>query len=64
MTLAALVCGGGANIRDGWPVYLLLAFFNMVLFMGLQTLAILYMPSETTAVVIYLQPILVGFFPT
>ena len=61
MTLAALVWGGGANIRDGWPVYLLLAFFNVVLFMGLQTLAILYMPSGTAAVVIYLQPILVGF---
>ena len=62
MTLAALVWGGGANIRDGWPVYLLLAFFNVALFMGLQTLAILYMPSGTAAVVIYLQPILVGLF--
>ena len=61
MTLAALVWSEGANIRDGWPVYLLLAFFNAALFMGLQTLTILYMPSGTAAVVIYLQPILVGF---
>jgi O-acetylserine/cysteine efflux transporter len=30
------------------------------LFMGLQTLTILHMPSGTAAVVIYLQPILVG----
>jgi drug/metabolite transporter (DMT)-like permease len=61
MTLAALVWGGGANVRESWPVYLLLAFFNVALFMGLQTLAILYMPSGSAAVVIYLQPILVGF---
>ena len=61
MVLAALVWGGGANVRDGWPVYLLLAFFNVVLFYGLQTFAILYMPSGAAAVVIFLQPILVGF---
>ena len=61
MTLAALVWGGGANIRDGWPVYLLLAFFNVVLFYGLQTLTILYMPSGAAAVLVFLQPILVGF---
>jgi len=30
--------------------------------MGLQTLTILYMPSGSAAVVIYLQPILVGLF--
>jgi O-acetylserine/cysteine efflux transporter len=61
LTLAALVWGGQANIRDGWPVYLLLAFFNVALFYGLQTLAVLFMPSGTAAVVVYLQPVLVGF---
>ena len=61
MTLAALVWSEGANIRDGWPVYLLLAFFNAALFIGLQTLTIVYMPSGTAAVMMYLQPILVGF---
>jgi drug/metabolite transporter (DMT)-like permease len=60
MTLAALIWGGEANLRRDWPVYLLLAGFNVVLFMGLQTLTILYMPSGLAAVVIYLQPILVG----
>jgi drug/metabolite transporter (DMT)-like permease len=61
MALAALVWGGRANVRDGWPVYLLLAFFNVVLLYGLQTFAVLYMPSGTAAVVIYLAPVLVGF---
>ena len=60
VTLAALVWGGQANLRRNWPVYLLLAALNAVLFMGLQTLTILYMPSGSAAVVIYLQPILVG----
>jgi O-acetylserine/cysteine efflux transporter len=60
MTVAALIWGGEANLRRNWPVYLLLAGFNVVLFMCLQSLTILHMPSGTAAVVIYLQPILVG----
>ncbi len=60
IALAALVWGGRANLRRDWAVYLLLAAFNVVLFMGLQSFTILYMPSGSAAVVIYLQPILVG----
>ena len=60
IALAALVWGGGANLKRDWAVYSLLSFFNVVLFMGLQTFTILYMPSGSAAVVIYLQPILVG----
>ena len=60
MTLVALVWGGRANLRRDWPVYLLLAALNVVLFIGFQTFAVLYMPSGSAAVVIYLQPILVG----
>ena len=33
---------------------------NVVLFLGLQTFAIMLLPSGTAAVVIYLQPILIG----
>ena len=62
MMFAALAWGGKPNLRRYWPVYMLLAAFNVVLFMGLQTLTILYMPSGSAAVVIYLQPILVGLF--
>ena len=60
VALAALLWGGRANLRRDWPIYLLLAVFNVLLFMGLQTFTILYMPSGSAAVVIYLQPILVG----
>jgi drug/metabolite transporter (DMT)-like permease len=62
VTIAAVVWGGKPNLRRDWPGYMLLAAFNVVLFMGLQTLTILYMPSGSAAVVIYLQPILVGLF--
>jgi len=60
VTIAAVVWGGKPNLRRDWPGYMLLAAFNVVLFMGLQTLTILYMPSGSAAVVIYLQPILIG----
>ena len=60
VALAALVWGGRANLRRDWPIYLMLALLNVVLFMGLQTFTILYMPTGSAAVVIYLQPILVG----
>jgi drug/metabolite transporter (DMT)-like permease len=60
MVLAALLWGGSPNLRRDWPVFLLLASFNVVLFVGLQTYAILYLPSGSAAVLVYLQPILVG----
>jgi drug/metabolite transporter (DMT)-like permease len=60
IVLAALVWGGKVNLRRDWRVYLLLAVLNAACFMGLQTLTILYMPSGSAAVMIYLQPILVG----
>lgn len=60
MLPAALVWGGRPNLRRDWSVFLLLALFNVVLFFGLQTFAIMHLPSGTAAVLIYLQPILVG----
>jgi len=61
VALLALVWGGEPDLRRGWPVYALLTLFNVVLFLGLQTVAIAYLPSGTAAVLIYLQPILTGF---
>lgn len=61
MVVAALLWGGSPNVRRDWPVFLLLAVYNAVLFIGLQTYAILHLPSGSAAVLVYLQPILVGF---
>jgi O-acetylserine/cysteine efflux transporter len=60
MVAVALLWGGNPNLRRDWPVFLLLALFNVVLFIGLQTYAILHLPSGSAAVLVYLQPILVG----
>jgi drug/metabolite transporter (DMT)-like permease len=60
MVLAALLWGGSPNLRRDWPVFSLLTLFNVVLFIGLQTYAIMYLPSGSAAVLVYLQPILVG----
>ena len=62
MTAVALVWGGDLNFRRDWRVFAFLAVFNVALFVGFQTFAILYLPSGTAAVLIYLQPILVGVF--
>ncbi len=61
MTLVAMVWGGSPHLKRDWPVFLLLSAFNVVFFIGFQTSAILYLPSGTAAVLVYLQPILVGF---
>ncbi len=61
MMFVALVWGGSPHLRRDWPIFLLLAAFNVVFFIGFQTAAILNLPSGTAAVLIYLQPIITGF---
>jgi drug/metabolite transporter (DMT)-like permease len=60
--MAALAFGrsGRPALRETWPAYALLTLLNVVLFFSLQTLAILELPSGLAAVLIYLQPVLVG----
>ena len=58
--LVAVVWGGSPHLRHDWRIFLLLAAFNAIFFFGFQTLAILYLPSGTAAVLEYLQPMLVG----
>lgn len=59
--MAVLAFGrSGLPQRRDWPAYALLALLNVVLFFGLQSLAILELPSGLAAVLIYLQPVLVG----
>ena len=58
--LVALFWGGSPHLRRDWRIFLLLAAFNVVFFFGFQTLAILYLPSGTAAVLEFMQPMLVG----
>lgn len=60
MVVLAFGRSGRPALRDTWPAYALLTLLNVVLFFSLQTLAILELPSGLAAVLIYLQPVLVG----
>lgn len=60
ITLAALVWTGRPEFGGGLSAVSVSALFNVCLFIGLQTFAVLYLPSGSAAVLIYLQPILVG----
>ncbi|HET7388774.1 MAG TPA: DMT family transporter [Nocardioidaceae bacterium] len=60
MTVLAGVLGGPPRLRAHLGDYGLLTLLNVVAFFGLQTLAILALPSGLAAVLIYLQPVLTG----
>ncbi len=60
MVLLAFGRSGRPALRETWPAYAVLTLLNVVLFFSLQTLAILALPSGLAAVLIYLQPVLVG----
>ncbi len=60
MAMVAWRSGLPARLRTAWPTYLTLAVLNVVLFFGLQTLSLQYLPTGMAAVLIYLQPVLVG----
>ncbi len=60
MVVLAFGRSGLPALRDTWPAYAVLTLLNVVVFFSLQTLAILELPSGLAAVLIYLQPVLVG----
>ncbi len=60
MVALALIRSGRPSLRSTWPAYAVLTMLNVVLFFSLQSLAILELPSGLAAVLIYLQPVLVG----
>ncbi|WP_167196832.1 DMT family transporter [Paenibacillus sp. BK720] len=50
------------QFRQTWPIYLLSAVVNVVLYYGLQTIGIQYLPAGLFSAIVFLQPVLVGFF--
>lgn len=60
MVVLAFGRSGRPALRHTWPAYAVLTLLNVVMFFSLQTLAILELPSGLAAVLIYLQPVLVG----
>ncbi|WCK52665.1 DMT family transporter [Aneurinibacillus sp. Ricciae_BoGa-3] len=64
LLLAALLIPKRDQIRwnENWPIYLVSSIFNVMLFYGLQTIGLRYMPAGLFSVIVYLQPVLVGIF--
>jgi drug/metabolite transporter (DMT)-like permease len=60
MAVLAFMRSGRPRLRGAVAAYATLTLLNVVLFFTLQTLAILELPSGLAAVLIYLQPVLVG----
>lgn len=48
--------------KENWPIYLIASIFNVILFYGVQTVGLTYIPSGLFSVIVYLQPVLVGLF--
>lgn len=47
--------------KKNWYIYLLVALFNTIIFQGLQSIGLQYLPSGLFSVIVYLQPVLVVF---
>jgi drug/metabolite transporter (DMT)-like permease len=45
-----------------WQIYTISALLNVVLFFGLQTLGLKFMPAGLFSVLVYLQPVLIAIF--
>ncbi|SDM66906.1 Uncharacterized membrane protein [Fictibacillus solisalsi] len=48
------------HFRENWKMYFLSALFNSVLFYGLQTIGLLFVPAGLFSAIVYLQPVLIG----
>lgn len=60
MLVVAFLFGGKADLRGNLGAFAMLTLLNVVLFIGLQTFAVMELPSGVAAVLVYLQPVLVG----
>ncbi|NOU94363.1 EamA family transporter [Paenibacillus sp. LMG 31456] len=50
------------HFKETWSIYLLSALFNVVLYYGLQTIGLNYLPAGLFSAIVFLQPVLVGIF--
>jgi drug/metabolite transporter (DMT)-like permease len=48
--------------RENWSKYCISAVFNTILFFGLQTVGLIYLPGGLFSVLVYFQPVLLGLF--
>lgn len=62
LLLLALPRYKSLRLKETWPIYLVSAFLNIVLYYGLMTFGLLYTPAGLFSAVVFLQPVLLGVF--
>lgn len=48
--------------RENWHIYVISCFFNVLVFYGLQSIGLNYVPAGLYSVIVYLQPVMVVIF--
>lgn len=48
--------------RENWRIYCISALLNTVLYFGIQTIGLMYLPGGLFSVIVYFQPVLIGIF--
>ena len=48
------------NFKSNWRYYLISATLNIVLYLGIQTVGLIYLPGGLFSVLVYFQPVLLG----
>ena len=61
LVIVSLLKRRSMHLAKLWHIYLILAIFNVILYFGLQNIALMYLSSGLLSVLVYLQPILVAF---
>ncbi|MFS0574127.1 DMT family transporter [Sporosarcina sp. 179-K 3D1 HS] len=64
LLLGAFVFAKRSEIRwrENWKKYVISSLFNSILFFGLQTVGLVYLPGGLFSVLVYFQPVLLGLF--
>ncbi|MFP3123772.1 DMT family transporter [Ectobacillus funiculus] len=50
------------RLKENWHIYLISSLFNIILYYGLQTIGLNYMPAGLFSAIVFLQPVLLGLF--
>lgn len=50
------------RFKETWPIYFVSAFLNIILFYGLQTVGLNYLPAGLFTSIVFLQPVLLSVF--
>jgi drug/metabolite transporter (DMT)-like permease len=50
------------RFKQTWHIYFISSLFNIILFYGLQTVGLTYLPAGIFSAIVFLQPVLLGIF--